>query len=329
MKILFCTQDKSAGGHYRMKLPAERLKENYDITYSNNLSDLSNFYELIKYNVIVLQRPKLKLSTDFFPFCRLNKIKIIVEIDDLLFEIPDYNPFKPFWNSDILQLLSENIRLADCIVTSSRPLKDYIIKNLNQCTFYSPTYISHMFPFKDIKNDKPHIAFAGSTSHDGDFPESLINYIKFLIEKDKIKFSYIGEVPHFFKGYTSSIPWIPIDQYNDYLYQQNIDIGLIVGAKNKFNDCRSNLKFLEYSSCSICSIASNTYPFKNSINHNKTGLLVDTDDVIDWVSNINFLISNPEELFLLKKKSYEYVKHNFLYDNNKTKFLDKWDKILK
>lgn len=314
MKILYCTQDKSGCGYYRMKLPSLYLSKYKEVEYSTDLNILYDKQKIKEFSngFIVLQRPKIDL-TNFFVWCKEYNIYVINDIDDALWAIPVYNAATHTLTTEMLDHIFTNLKLANCVTCSTEPLKQYIQKNINCNVEVIPNKLEKIYPFKpDFFDDRIHIGFAGSASHNGDFTENLISFIKSEVANHRIRFTFFGNIPSFLRGYTVEIGFLPIDAYHKYLYDLNLDIGLIVGQKNEFNDCRSNLKYLEYSSCGICSVAVDTYPFKNCIIPNQNGILIHHDN---WDVTLKTLINNKSEIKRIAKNAYEDVKLNYLYQD--------------
>lgn len=74
----------------------------------------------------------------------------------------------------------------------------------------------------------------------------------------------------------------------------HFDIGLAPLADNPFNRCKSNIKWLEYSAHARAGIFSDLEPYRESVEHGKTGMLVG-DDPKEWFEALEYLISNPNQ----------------------------------
>jgi hypothetical protein len=249
-------------------------------------------------------------------------------MDDNLWEIPEYNRAKVWWQAAKLNNLSKNISQADMVVCSTITLEDYIGNNFNKNVITIPNMLSGVHQYRKSTSTIPHVLWAGSPSHEGDFSTELIELVIRLSNKNKIKFSIFGEIPSFFKNQSNinHVKWCPIDKYHETIYELKADIGLIVCKENLFNDCKSSVKFLEYSNCSMVSIADNVHPYYSTISHMDNGLIV--NNTSDWEVWLNLLIENIELRNKLSFNAHSFVRENFNVGNKHDVYMDHWESIL-
>ena len=324
MNLAFITNDTSGCGYYRVTLPSNYLSQFHNVSILKHMNEID--LQMLSYDIFILQRPHQSFYHEiFFPWGRnrRNPKKFYIEMDDNLFELPDYNPAKKYWSEDKLENLKKNIECADGVICSTIPLADYIKENYNSNVFVIPNNISQSFPFVNHNNPKIRVGWVGSKTHEGDFSVSLIDALEEL--QDEIELVIYGEVPNCISHLRiENEPWTEVEKYHQTLYALKLDIGLIPSKDNIFNQSKSNIKFLEYSSCSVVSIADRTYPYGNSIDHNETGMIV-TNKAIDWYMNLKYLIDNKEERNRLSLNSYQYVKDTFTFMHNYKKY---WNNII-
>ena len=108
----------------------------------------------------------------------------------------------------------------------------------------------------------------------------------------------------FFTGFNKKIPELENEKrvffsgpkaYPEYL--KNIDhirpdMAISPLRDTLFNNCKSNIKFLEYSYLNIPGIYSAVYPYINSVDPGMTGILCGTND--DWYEKIHQLITDHD-----------------------------------
>lgn len=68
------------------------------------------------------------------------------------------------------------------------------------------------------------------------------------------------------------------------------DIGICPLEDNRFNRCKSELKYTEYSALGIPTVASDCIPYSPVIEHGKTGYLAKTQ--AEWVEHLSALVKN-------------------------------------
>jgi glycosyltransferase involved in cell wall biosynthesis len=121
--------------------------------------------------------------------------------------------------------------------------------------------------------------------------------------------------------------------YPKLLSQQRWDIGICPLIDDEFNRNKSHIKWMEYATYKIPSVASKTYPYfadiqdLKTIQHGKTGFLA--KDTKEWVKYLSVLIENEELREEIGINAYEYIKDNWQYKDNIYKYKQVIDKLLK
>ena len=170
------------------------------------------------------------------------------------------------------------------------------------------------FDFEKPKNDKLRIGWAGSYTHNGDFDKHLVKALRDLKVKYDFEFYTFGFTPQFFKDICISIPWEETQTYMNKLKELNFDIGIIVAEDNRFNRCKSNLKFMEYGLTKIAPIAHNTYPYANSMTHGVDGFLVEKTKT-DWKEYLELLITDENKRKELQDNANKTIKEQYTFEN--------------
>jgi glycosyltransferase involved in cell wall biosynthesis len=86
-----------------------------------------------------------------------------------------------------------------------------------------------------------------------------------------------------------SLPFVTIEQYPSVLAR--FDIGVIPLVDRRFNRCKSDLKFLEYSMMGIPSVVSKLVPYETAVQHGANGFLAGNPK--DWLKSLRRLIEDP------------------------------------
>ena len=77
---------------------------------------------------------------------------------------------------------------------------------------------------------------------------------------------------------------------------------------NSFNQCKSDLKFLDYAAIGAAGIYSNVVPYNRSISHQETGWLAKCE-MVSWVEAIETLMFDHELRYKLALNAYKYLIH--------------------
>jgi glycosyltransferase involved in cell wall biosynthesis len=168
--------------------------------------------------------------------------------------------------------------------------------------------------FKDVvKHDNKGniiIGWQGSTTHEVDFKEALPALKRILDEYPNVKIRLFGDVP---KSLRDAIHWsrfewtggVPYEQYPKKLVFCNFDIGIAPLTDSKFNQCKSNIKWLEYSAIKIPTVASDVYPYAKAIEQCSTGFLCKTEE--EWYRSLKLLIDDKELRTQMGEEAHKVV----------------------
>jgi len=206
---------------------------------------------------------------------------LIYEIDDVLIgdEIPNYNMAKPFYEQkDTQDSIKEIMSLCDLITVTTQELADIYIEkyNLPKDKFVIiPNYLPRWWAgdafdfnyqmnlWKSTRN-KPRVAIACSLNHfdihnknNGidDFSH-VVPWIDHHIQKGDIQFIFVGSVPKQLEKYiqTKQIEFQPPSDVLNYMRElklRKIDLLIAPLLDNRFNQCKSNIKWIECSAQGI------------------------------------------------------------------------------
>ena len=262
-----------------------------------------------------------------YAFRRLFNVPVMMEIDDYVLNVPEYNTAFNSYKIDSERIKNNLIQMKEAtgvIVSTPYLKKQYLEYNKN----------IHVVPngidFKDWRYERPRshkkirIGWMGSSAHTEDL-ESIRKPLEKILELPNVEFICIGGVPNFLKNHSKIkyyTKWATIDTYPQWIASLDFDIGLFPLIDNHFNRAKSNLRWLEYSALKIPTVASNVEPCK-TIKHNETGFICKNKQ--DWYDNIKYLIDNKKERKRIGENAYDKVKKDY----NTEKIAKKYLKILK
>lgn len=246
-------------------------------------------------------------TAKFFPVVQRLKDagKVIVwETDDLLTDIPASNPARHSITDADLERYEACLDLADWIIVTTPQLA----KEMNRSNvLIGPNLIDlSAYPaFKEQdKEDVVRILWAGGGSHE----EDLDMIAPALAE---IKNEYGARVEIGFFGYLPTLtpfahtfhPFVGLGEYIPRLTELQPHIGLAPLVDNRFNRCRSPIKYLEYTGVNAVTVASDLEPY-----HGIVGAMVG-----DWDEAIGMLVDDLElrnEMLMRARRDVE-VNHSW------------------
>lgn len=332
--------DQAGCGYIRVVIPTIILNQwrykalSCDFSYNSHfIKDLSFYKECF---AAKFQRSATKTHLDMISYLKANSKNtntgLIYEIDDLLTpDIPETNHARPYYeqNWPIIQQILSTVHGITC---STEPLANIYRKYNSNVQVIE----NHLAPWlwldvdveQKIKNKsgKIRILWAGSQNHfkidgsGGDFGKELIEFIQKTT--DIYDWVLVGSLPYELKN-NEKIEfhkWQHILDFGHYLRNLNCDIGIAPLENCLFNECKSNIKMLEFASLGIAGVYSDVAPYK------KASLKAQSDT--EMISHIEQLANDSKFRFDTWKKDREAVE-DILYWNDKTIFdyLDKHFKL--
>ena len=267
---------------------------------------------------------------------RERQIPLIYEIDDLLFYLPENHPLQRdgSYSKNYIPMLIA-INRADLVTVSTAPLAHFL-KPFNPNVRVLPNYLNDdLWEFQPVRektqNDFPIvIGYIGGSTHQSDISmiaNALIR-IKNQYEK-KVKLKFWGAEPPQELISHSKISWQPIvasyKEYAEIFCHQQIDILIAPLEDNLFNQSKSGLKYLEYSSLGVPGVFSKGKSFESIVEHGKTGFLATSED--EWVSYLEELLESPELRLRIAKNAQESVRNNFLLSDHAQEWAEAYGNI--
>lgn len=331
VRVLFLRGDNAGCGYWRMKLPAEFLK-NEENNLTVHLSDVEiDFEKLIQYDVIVVQRV---FHFDQYYILQMLKEagkKIIYEIDDDVFNIEGHNPAASVYNRFDSQLCIRHcLNLADIvIVTSERLARALDVPNKR---FVYPNSLDWDMLFalkaKDPERKRKRIFWSGSNTHNQDFMECIGALVKIFEERDDVDLQVMGACPNVVRQSLSSYmdrvlytPGMHTEGYFNFLRSHvNADIGIIPLQDTVFNHSKSICKGLEYTVAQLPIVASGYAPYTDVYENNKNAILCQTDE--EWYKAIITLLENNEMREEMIKNARKMAAEKFHLRKNAKKLGD-------
>lgn len=316
-KSVFLTSSDHTGcSRGRIVYPYQFLKDSFETIDFNEGYPTKDPRTLS--DVLWLQRPTHEYFLDFIPKRKAEGKHTIIDLDDILHDIPVTNLAHKFYPKKELNKVDAVFKLADVLTTSTKPLADFLEDRYKKKVFIIPNHLwKHESFIPDTpkpKNEKIKIGWQGSYVHNGDFDVHLVNVLRGL-PKDKVEFYSMGFTPQFFKDFAISIPWVKTEDFHTTFRDQNWDIGILVSLTNRFSQCKSNLKYLQYSGSKTASVGHVCYPYSNTIEHGVDGLLIDNPKT-QWKEFIYRLIEDEPYRLSLAENAYKKVNSQFTYDEN-------------
>lgn len=267
-----------------------------DSSYTVNF----NWSVLINCSVLIMQRPFAPDHVRLMTLAKDMGIKIILDYDDSLNCIDEYNP--TFANYALNQKsLQECLRLADelwvstvAIAKEYRHPKTFIIPNAHN---------DYLFPVKGKKPFKANqkVMYRGGSSHQADVNEIADDLVKVMNDNTDWTFIFMGDMYTYLSQRTGDnhhlVGAMSIIQYFNYLHEENPSIMIFPLRNTRFNHCKSNISWIEGTYAGAAFFGNKELPEFNlsCISPLSDLMKIDTDVLKDC-----------------NEKSWEYIQDNLL-----------------
>ncbi|MDH4562702.1 glycosyltransferase [Pseudomonas sp. BN411] len=257
--VLAHPADQFGCGHYRVMQPFAALQQAGMVDGALSMG-LMHVTDLERYapDTIVLQRQigdeRLEAMRRMKAFSGAFKV---YELDDYLLNLPMKSAHRQHMPKDILKSLRRGLGFVDRFVVSTQPLAEAFAGMHDDILVVEnrlPVGWWQGLQGQRRASAKPRVGWAGGSSHTGDL-ELIEDVVKELA--NEVEWVFFGMCPESMRPYVHEFhPGVAIEQYPAALARLNLDLALAPVEENLFNECKSNLRLLEYGACGfpvICS----------------------------------------------------------------------------
>lgn len=220
--------------------------------------------------------------------------KVIIDIDDNIWDVNPYQDIyrwhgtqevrhgdKWLWkdgesdfnirrNKRRLERDNNLFRRANIITVSTERLEKLVSEyNKNTKVIYNSIDFNKWKPY-NLEKKEFRVGWSGGVSHYADIIGVKEDF-EYLLKKHKnMKLVIAGTV---FDGFTKGLPkeqieflpWVDIEAHPYRTILMNLDLAFIPIAKNSFNECKSCVKWYEFASIKVPTIATNYPPYSDEM----------------------------------------------------------------
>lgn len=302
-KVIIVNSEKHSGTALYRAFSAEMcLKElGFDVEFRNDDSLDSVCLENVRACLFV--RTPLTASVGvFIQRLVLVNAAVIVDFDDLVF-CPEllhlWDGMKYLSSSDRQSVFNratqyqKMLKMADCVVATTLPLAAEVFRYNNNVRVIRNYPLDFAWSiFHRSNNDRENLEnfvigyYSGTLTHQADFRQCANALGKFMKKHRAVKLRIVGKlnIDEFsdFDGIKSQINHSPLMPYDEMLLDlSRCDVNIApLELKNRFCECKSELKYFDAALMCVPTIASPTQPFLVAIRHGVNGFLAGTMD--EW-----------------------------------------------
>lgn len=313
----------TASARIRLTGPAQFLNSGIKVLDGCQVTSSASLEFYNHAHAVLIQRdfPRHEpLYREVIRWAREHQKKVIYEIDDLLYDLPEGHPEKEYYRASE-PLIRQAIANADAVVGSTVPLVEQLRK-LNANAWYLPNYLDdNIWPVKARVEKEPDARIvlgymAGiSQSHAPD----IANVMQLLL---RLLSDYPQRLSlHFWGGVGAGLPANPAivvhperfanyKEFAGYFSRQQADIFVAPLLDNVFNRCKSAIKYLEYSSLGVAGVYSQIQPYQNVITQGENGFLAAS--LPEWEQSIRLLIEDAALRRNMGEAAFRSIKDQYL-----------------
>jgi processive 1,2-diacylglycerol beta-glucosyltransferase len=267
---------------------------------------------------------------------------VIYETDDLLLELPPEHPDTAihYYTAALFPML-QAVFEAD-LVTTTNPILESYYQKINPNTCVLPNYLDDLLwqPIDVIAIPasqlcvpaKVVIGYMGSTTHITDL-EEIAPVLQYLMVRfpDQIQLRFWGGPPPADLQGLPSVEWIPVEifdypKFSKYFSQQHCDIFIAPLGNSFFNQCKSPIKFFEYSILGIPGVYSRLAPYEAVIQHGENGMLASSQE--EWETSLAGLIESGERRNAMGQKAQESVLKHWRLSEHAYEWVEAYQKAI-
>jgi len=248
----------------------------------------------------------------------LPQVHIVQMVDDLLGFVPEKHPNRRFQSREGHLRMVEALKKSDSMIVTTEPLKDHYDKYIKNVKIIPNCLTPKWLSIKPVKKSKTRlrVGWIGAGQHQGDL--EIINEVVKLLS-DRVDWIFMGMHTEQVKSYIKEFhSFVSIKDYPEKMASLDLDIAVAPLEDNWFNQCKSNLRLLEYGAMGWPVVCSDVFPYQSY----EPPVIRCKNNVEEWVGAINELIDNESKRVKLGQDLNIWANNKFNLDGWSTKWLN-------
>ncbi|MGB0908833.1 MAG: glycosyltransferase [Nitrospirales bacterium] len=247
--------------------------------------------------------------------------RIVHDIDDLIWKVPDDNPNVSFVKARSLRI-RKFLPFVDCVTVSTDPIRDFLTNwgiestVLPNCLF--PKDWIGLTPQSRVHR-RPRVGWAGQVRvHQTDL--GLLYHVMEILG-DEVEWVFLGDAPERLRNSGMRMEIYPMADMNEYpqaLANLDLDIALAPLVQNEFNEAKSDIRILQYGILGYPVIATDIYP------HRHAPITRVSNDTDAWVRTIRERIHDLEATKVEGENLRQWVLDNRMIDHYLPQYQTAW-----
>ncbi len=350
LKICGYGQDRGACTQLRVVQPLQKIEQlrigDVEIV---GPADTQAQEKVLGADVVLMGRAASDIVGTMIDVMHANGKYVVYDLDDNMFGVSPLSPhykdfgimpvnldhpemgFMPMWvdgqnnfnvkrNRQLRESFIRILRKTDCMTVTTEPLRKLYSRYHDNVNIVPNAIDFGVWKKLPVTHDsgKVRVLYTGAANHREDWM-----FVKTVLEdlqkshKDwtlvLIGMDWQNQEAKLDKSRVEYHGWSDIDAYPFLMRSLCCDIGIAPVSKTPFNDCRSSIKWLEYSSLKMATVATDYGPYARDCKDGETALLVKEKD--EWYGALSKLLVDEEARKGLGERAYRSAKARFDLDN--------------
>ncbi|MCF4995118.1 glycosyltransferase [Pseudomonas syringae] len=309
--VLGLPVNNTAVGHYRVIGPMAALEASGRIygRYAFESPSTGDIERLSPDSIILQCRYSEGAVGDIMRIKKYSGALRIFELDDYVVNAPKKNSHARNKPINTEQMLREGIGLCDRVVVTTQPLAD-ALSSMHSDIRVVPNMLAPQ-PWANLTSrrrtsSKPRIGWGGGTSHTGDL-EIIAEVVRELA--NEVEWVFFGMCPDALRPYIHEFhSTVGLQSYPAKLASLNLDLALAPLEFHIFNDCKSNLRLLEYGACGYPVICTDTEAYRGHLPCTR----VRSNSTAEWLQAIRMHLADPHASYRMGDELKEAVHRDFM-----------------
>ncbi|WP_405124445.1 glycosyltransferase [Pseudomonas alloputida] len=301
-------------GQYRVIQPLEQLNS-AGLVDGTLINTQLSLVELVRFapDSIVLQcevsEAQLERMRRMQEFSRVFKV---FDLDGSLSAVSGGSSSRPLMIEDVSRHFGGALTYADRLVVSTEAMAEILVGGHDQIRVVpsrlDPRWWAGLSS-RRRRSVKPRVGWVGGLGHASD-PQVVVEVVKAL--SSEVEWVYFGICPDALRPYIDEYhPVVAIDDYAANLARLDLDLALAPMEQTLINECKSNLRLLEYGACGFPVICSDLACHRGDLPVTRV-----QNNLGDWLAAIRMHLSDLDATACLGDELQARVMRDWMLDGD-------------
>lgn len=263
-------------------------------------------------DVLFLERPQ---DAEYLAACKIAKnfgVKLWIDYDDDLFNLPDYNPFHGFYGKkEVRESIIKALDMADVVTVATPAIADSYKKYAKTIHVIPNAFNNYSYSLSESPSSNKILTWRGSVTHRGDLLPVTREIVKLSHDfHKKWYWSFIAKELWFLTDYMAPGSFFNADEmtlpsYFQFFKKTGPAILVFPLEVNQFNASKSNCAWIEGVFAGACCVAPPLPEYKRPgiENYSSAG---------EFYDKVKILIESPAKRAENFQASLDYINANLL-----------------